>query len=224
MKTNNSIQKNYFDALFYANSTLTEKLDFHISPAEFKLLLKLIHYSTKQTNITWVSTEISKHTSMTVGVIDKSIQRLRQKGYINTSTYQVENNIKHRTIFINWDKIQIVDDLYNESLSKESDIEVEDILNITLPEENETITFNSNEIKIINVNYEDDFKENILELKEKLESEYPLKSDIEMCLIKLFTKKFTTLEIEQLSNYVYKNRKTINIQEFVDEKLKLYVA
>lgn len=119
------IQKNYFDALFYANSTSTEdkKLyNFHISPAEFKILLKLIHYSTQQSNITWKSEEISKHTSMNVGVIDKSIQRLKQKGYINTSTYNTTNNTKHRTIFINWDRIEEVNNLYIQSLNQIDDL------------------------------------------------------------------------------------------------------
>lgn len=40
MRTNNtSIQKNYFDALFFTNVTSTEKLPFNISPAEFKLMI-----------------------------------------------------------------------------------------------------------------------------------------------------------------------------------------
>ena len=120
MKTNKTqIQKNYFDALFFANATSTEKLTFHISPTEFKLLIKLVHYHNDQTNITWTSENISKHTSMSVGVIDKSIQRLKQKGYINTSTYNTDTYTKHRTIFINWEKIEEVNKLYLESIDNE---------------------------------------------------------------------------------------------------------
>lgn len=117
MKTNkNQIQTNYFDALFFANATSTEKLPFHISPAEFKLMIKLVHYHNDQKNITWSSDNISKHTSMSIGVIDKSIQRLKQKGYINTSTYNTDTYTKHRTIFINWVKIEEVNKLYLESI------------------------------------------------------------------------------------------------------------
>ncbi len=120
MKTNKTkIQNNYFDALFFANATSTEKLPFHISPAEFKLLIKLVHYHNDQINITWTSENISKHISMSVGVIDKSIQRLKQKGYINTSTYNTETYIKHRTIFINWKKIEEVNELYLQSISNQ---------------------------------------------------------------------------------------------------------
>lgn len=116
------IQKNYFDALFYANSSSTSMNDIHIRPAEFKILLKLIHYSTQQSNITWKSEEISKHISMPVGAIDKGIQRLKQKGYINTSTYNTTNETKHRTIFINWDRIEEVNNLYIQSLNKIDDL------------------------------------------------------------------------------------------------------
>lgn len=130
-------QQNFFDALFYANATSTENLDFHLAPNEFKVLLKLIHYSNDQVNITWKSTEISKHISMPVGAIDKAIQRLKQKGYINTSTYNTDTFTKHRTIFINWDRIEYVDDLYNKSLgSIESEIknEIETIQSSILSE------------------------------------------------------------------------------------------
>jgi DNA-binding MarR family transcriptional regulator len=121
MKTNKTeIQKNYFDALFFANATSTEKLPFHISPAEFKLMVKLVHYHNDQKNITWSSENISKQTSMSIGVIDKSIQRLKQKGYINTSTYNTDTYTKHRTIFINWNKIEEVNDLYLKSTEKEA--------------------------------------------------------------------------------------------------------
>lgn len=121
MKTNKTkIQNNYFDALFFANATSTEKLPFHISPAEFKLLIKLVHYHNDQINITWTSENISKHISMSVGVIDKSIQRLKQKGYVNTSTYNTDTYIKHRTIFINWKKIEEVNELYLQSILNQS--------------------------------------------------------------------------------------------------------
>lgn len=116
MKNNTKQQNNFFDALFYANATSTEKLEFHLAPNEFKVLLKLIHYSNDQKNITWKSSEISKHTSIPIGAIDKAIQRIKQKGYITTTTYNIDTYTKHRTIFINWNKIDEVNDLYQKSL------------------------------------------------------------------------------------------------------------
>jgi predicted transcriptional regulator len=138
MKTKKTeIKKNYFDALFYANATSTEKLPFHISPAEFKLMIKLIHYHNDQKNITWSSENISKQTSMSIGVVDKSIQRLKQKGYINTITYNTDTYTKHRTIFINWGKIEEVNSLYLNSIKNktpESTILTQDIPEVQFEE------------------------------------------------------------------------------------------
>lgn len=116
MKTEN----NFYDALFYANATSTSKEVFHLPNNEFKLLLKLIHYSKNQKNITWTSSEISKHITMPVGAIDKAIQRLKQRGYITTTTYNLDTFTKHRTIFVNWNKIDEIDGLYKLSLSKDN--------------------------------------------------------------------------------------------------------
>lgn len=108
MSKTTTIQNTYNDALYYATASINEKKDFHLMPSEYRLLLKLIHYSSIQANITWSSENISKHLFTSITSIDKSIQRLKQKGYINVSTLQKAEKIKSRTIFINWEKIKII--------------------------------------------------------------------------------------------------------------------
>ena len=111
MSKTTTIQNTYNDALNFATASINEKKDFHLMPSEYRLLLKLIHYSSTQPNITWSSENISKHLFTSITSIDKSIQRLKQKGYINVSTLQRAEKIKSRTIFINWEKIKIIDKL-----------------------------------------------------------------------------------------------------------------
>ncbi|MEC4048754.1 hypothetical protein OX284_004875 [Flavobacterium sp. SUN046] len=106
-----TIQNTYYDALFFASASMNEKKPFHLMPSELRLLLKLIHYSNNQTNITWSSENISKHIFTSITSIDKSIQRLKLKGYINVSTTQRFEKVKSRTIFINWDQIEMVNQL-----------------------------------------------------------------------------------------------------------------
>ena len=109
-----TIQNTYYDALYFASAPINEKKDFHLMPSEFRLLQKLIHYSSAQANITWSSENISKHVFTSITSIDKSIQRLKQKGYINVSTLKRAQKIKSRTIYINWEKIEIIHKLVNE--------------------------------------------------------------------------------------------------------------
>ncbi len=135
MKT--TIQQNYFDALFFASANSNDKKEFFLRAVEFKILIKLIHYSTNQKNITWTTELISKHTSISNGSVDKAIQRLRQKGYITTSTYSVDTFKKLRTIFINWDKITKVNELYLTSIENdnvETTISIEPIVDIQTEE------------------------------------------------------------------------------------------
>lgn len=126
MSTTLKIQNTYFDALFFASATINSKKEFHLIPTELRLLQKLIHYSSNQINITWSSENISKHIFTSPNAIDKTIQRLKQKGYINVSTIQKFEKVKERTIFINWDKIEAVNqlsvDYTNENFITESEI------------------------------------------------------------------------------------------------------
>lgn len=133
---NTNIQQNYHDAIFFATSELNNKQEFYLRPVEFKLLLKLIHYSSNQSNITWSSEQIAKHISVSVGSINNSIQRLRVKGYINTSTYNTKEKIKKRTIFINWDRLSDINSLYLKSIGDTStkNEEVKPLLTETIKE------------------------------------------------------------------------------------------
>lgn len=116
MKTT-TIKNTYYDALFFASATQNEGKPFHVTPAQFKVLLKLIHYDSSEKYITWSSENIGKHICIpSVGSVDKAIQRLKAKGYIHTFTSQVSPTVKRRTITINWDLIESIDTMYQEWL------------------------------------------------------------------------------------------------------------
>lgn len=135
--TNLTIQNTYHDALFFASASMNENKPFHLMPSELRLLQKLIHYSSNQSNITWSSENISKHIFTSVTSIDKSIQRLKQKGYINVSTIQRFEKVKSRTIFINWEHIEMVNQLVIDYLNEnqvEEIIQPEPIKEIPQPE------------------------------------------------------------------------------------------
>ena len=119
-----TIKNTYHDALFFATASINEKEKFHLPPAELRVLEKLLHYSKAQENITWSSENISKHIFTSVTSIDKSIQRLKKKGYINVSTTQIFEKVKSRTIFINWDMLEKINQLvleYNKPIESELD-------------------------------------------------------------------------------------------------------
>lgn len=116
MITQRDIKNTYYDALFFASSTTNEKKDFFLRGAEFRILLKLIHYSSNEENITWSSENISKHLTTSVDSIDKNIQRLRQKGYINVINQQRGGTNRKRTIYINWEFILEIDGLYQDHI------------------------------------------------------------------------------------------------------------
>jgi DNA-binding MarR family transcriptional regulator len=126
--------KNYFDALFYASSTTTTKEEFHIDCVQFKVMLKLIHYNSNDKYITWTSENISKHISIPIGSIDKAIQRLTKKGYIKTSTTQIDYTHKKRTIVLNWEKISEINTLYLNSLEESTQVEEKEIIPTIEPE------------------------------------------------------------------------------------------
>ena len=109
-----TIQNTYYDALNFATASINEKKDFHLPLSELRLLQKLIHYSSKQANITWSSEQIGNHLFITPTAVDKYVERLNKKGYINVSTLQIAEKVKSRTIFINWEKIEIIHKLVNE--------------------------------------------------------------------------------------------------------------
>lgn len=215
-KQKNKIESTYFDALYYASSEYNKKQEFFLRPVEFKLLLKLIHYSSNQKNITWTTSEISKQTSICSGSIDKSIQRLKQKGYITTTTYNTDTNTKRRTIFINWTKISDIDLLYIDSLLPidEKEAITETISTQPIQDVVEELIVADNEDMEESMDY-------IQELKDILNSDYPMMSDIERKLVMIFT-EFNSYEISDMTKYIYKNRKdeNFNIDEYLLQQLE----
>lgn len=104
-ETNETINKYYNDALFFGSSYLNTTSTY-ITPLEFKVMQKLIHYSKKQNNITWCSASIAQHLMEKEGAVQKAIQRLASKGYITTYNTVVPTSAgitKRRIIYIKWD-------------------------------------------------------------------------------------------------------------------------
>lgn len=126
MKKQTTIQETYFDALYFASSTQNEHKPFAISPAQFRLIIKLIHYGNADKYITWSSENISKHICTPISSIDKSIQRLKQKSYITVWNTQKGETVKTRTIQINWDFITTINEMYLEWLNKDETPTIEE--------------------------------------------------------------------------------------------------
>lgn len=154
MKTSTlTIKETYHDALFFATATINEKKKFHLPLSELRVLEKLLHYSKKQENITWSSENISKHIFTTPTAIDKIIQRLQNKGYINVSTTKIHEKAKLRTIFINWDMFKKINQLIEEFSTTESEqdsIKTPDSTSIESVCEQEQIQFETKEIEDVN--------------------------------------------------------------------------
>lgn len=122
---NKEIKNTYYDALNFASATFNEKEGFAITPAQLKVMYKLIHYSKDNEVITWQSKQIAKHICTPEISVNKSIQRLKQKGYISVITKQMSGTAKTRSIKINWTLIEQMDKMYQEWLTNDSIIEVE---------------------------------------------------------------------------------------------------
>lgn len=124
-----NIQNTYYDALFFASSTINEKQEsFFLRPVELKLLIKLIHYSTKDEIITWSSENIHNHTCIPVGSIDKAIQRLRKSGYISIVNKQLSQTVVSRQITINWVKIEEMDSMYKNWIENKTIQSIQDVV------------------------------------------------------------------------------------------------
>jgi hypothetical protein len=116
----NEIKTTYYDAMYFASSTINEKKQFFLRPVEEKILIKLIQYSKADENITWSSKNIHLHTCIPIGSIDKAIQRLKQKNYITVENKQLSATIVSRTITINWEMIASIDSMYQDWLKNPS--------------------------------------------------------------------------------------------------------
>jgi len=145
MKT--TIKEMYHDALFYASSPFNQSNDFYITPSEFKVLIKLIHYSKTYDDITFQSKDIAKHTFLAEQTIKNSISSLLVKGYITSELNKFNNRLgwaTKRTININWNKIQEVLDLIStESIQEPVEVSIPEVVESTVepkemaPETNE---------------------------------------------------------------------------------------
>lgn len=157
-----TIKNTYHDALFFATATINEKKEFHLPLAELRVLEKLLHYSKTKENITWSSENISRHIFTSVTSIDKTIQRLKKKGYINVSTTQIHEKAKLRTIFINWDMLEKINKLaleYNGAIESEPETnETPDSTEIETVFDQEPIQFETDE-------FDDDSEDIITKIK-----------------------------------------------------------
>ncbi len=131
------------DALFFASAASTEKQDWHLSPANFKIILKLIHYSSTYDDITFQNKDIAKHLFMSERTIKNSLEYLSKVGYITTKRDIFNTRLgfkSKRTIYINWDKIEEVFNKINddtlhvplEHANKEESSQQENELDLTV--------------------------------------------------------------------------------------------
>lgn len=183
MTTQRDIKNTYYDALFFASATMNEKKEFHLTRAEFRVLLKLIHYSSSEENITWSSENISKHLCTSIDSIDKTIQRLRQKGYINVINKQRNATTRSRTIYINWEFILEIDGLYQDhikSLDEEQDS--------TEPKVNQKVNEQSS--------IDDNTPEPTIDVEEDVEE----KEDEDTSSIKYFLSKLPPVPVNEIEN------------------------
>lgn len=128
MKPTLTIKQTYHDALFFASSQQNKqapetginkngkpkkKVDksFFLVANELKVLMKLIHYSTTNENITYQDKDISKHTWIPQQSIINTIKSLKDKGYIINEINKGNDNGNwycKRIININWKFIESV--------------------------------------------------------------------------------------------------------------------
>lgn len=188
-----TIKNTYHDAIFFATATINEKQPFHLMPSEVRLLNKLIHYSKDQENITWSSENISKHIFTSISAIDKIIQRLKEKGYINVSTTQKFQMVKSRTIFINWDYLEEISkmvDEYNVLQEKEQPKPIEQ-------EQLNPIDEIANKTVINSTSISPDLK---AQMKEKFDNEFKHNKN---------ERNFTPAEFNNLTNNKFKEHFTM---------------
>lgn len=116
MPTALTIQDTYHDALFFASSRINVKQRFYLKPSEYKLLIKLIHYSKTYKEITYQIKNIAKHTFMDECTIKDCLEALKRKGYISIKKDVYHQHLGYAskvTRYINWGFISDVADLCN---------------------------------------------------------------------------------------------------------------
>jgi DNA-binding MarR family transcriptional regulator len=116
------IQDTYHDAIHFASASFNSQKPFFLTGGEFRFFNKLVHYYKIQKNITWTSEQIGSHLFITPAAVDSLVKKLRAKGYISTSTTQISEKVKTRTIWINWEKIEELNKIANEYRSLVDDV------------------------------------------------------------------------------------------------------
>ncbi len=105
-----SIKEKYHDALYFASSEkLNSKQPFYLTPSQYKILEKLIHYCTKHNETTFQNKDIALHVYLSETTVKDSIEALARKGYIKSESDKFNNRLgwkSKRTITINWEFIQ----------------------------------------------------------------------------------------------------------------------
>lgn len=118
----NDIKKIYNDALYWASSNQSKGKDYHLTRTQEAILRKLIHYSTKDSKITYSNDLISEHTFIDSEVIRKEIPKIVKKGFLSSASITVSDNgeiYKRRTLFVKWDFIQqVLNDIQSVKESK----------------------------------------------------------------------------------------------------------
>ena len=112
-----SIKNTYYDALFFASADFNKNKSFYLTPAEFKVMIKLIHYGDTYSDITFQNKDIAKHTFLAERTVKNTCESLAKNGFINSERDIYNNRLGYaskRTITINWTFIQTLDDMINQ--------------------------------------------------------------------------------------------------------------
>lgn len=115
-----TIKETYHDALFFASSTyINTKEPYHLTNSEYKVLLKMIHYSSTHEEITFQNKDIAQHLWLSPYTVKDAIEGLYRKGYLNHQLDKYNNRLGYaskRTIYINWTKLEDILKLSQESI------------------------------------------------------------------------------------------------------------
>lgn len=102
-------QKFYFDAINYAASTYSKGKHYHISPNEFRLLIKLIHLAQANPVITYTNEILDDIAQIPANTIKDLIGGLKKSELIQVETKRNSDKGKFfakRKILINWETIE----------------------------------------------------------------------------------------------------------------------
>jgi hypothetical protein len=148
------IRKCYNDVLYWATSTQSKDMDYHITRVQEAVLRKLIHYSNTNDKVSYSNRVIAEHTFIGEETIRKAIPVLNKIGYVSTATIKIsdEGEFKtRRTIYIKWNKLEsILNEIQKPEMHKEESTPIINLVETTNETQNNEV--NPEDIKLGMIN------------------------------------------------------------------------